>query len=86
MGDTVTIRREYRCEHCGERFTGSGDWTDVNAAAEHRQVFGYPQEAAASGVAVMCDPCYVRFTTWWEALPPAERAAMIREDYQGGQS
>ncbi len=81
----MTIHREYRCERCGDQFVSDQDWTEADARAEHRQVFGHPPEAAASGVAVLCDPCYVRFTAWWEALPEAERAEMTHGEYQGGQ-
>lgn len=47
---------EFRCKHCGGVFEKK--WTEENALAEYRKIFGKLPDAIKKDKAELCDDCY----------------------------
>lgn len=59
--------RKYTCEHCRGTFTTT--WSDEEANAESREIFGV--EPTDETHAVICDDCFTRLRAWMAKREPA---------------
>lgn len=66
---------KYQCSMCKGIFESG--WSDDEARAEHKEVFG--EAVAALPAEVVCDDCYKKFRCWLDDLLADEREQMDTE-------